>query len=82
MIIKIITTNDMNLETILILDQLMQLPKCCIYALVNDQDKRVQVYHTKSVLTHLMNIVDNIRNNTKGYELIEKDTKLLRICIL
>lgn len=77
--IFLITTCIMSLETIINFAGMVACPDECIYALVNDEDKRVQVYSTKSFLSHLIGIV---KETKYGFNLMGEDTKKIRIVIL
>lgn len=70
----------MSLETIINFAALVASPDECIYALVNDEDKRVQIYSTKSFLSHLLKIVKESKLGCNG--LMGEDTKKIRVVIL
>lgn len=72
----------MDLETNEIWHQLYECSNECIYALVNDTDKRAQVYHTKSFYKHLTRIIEETKLGSMEYKTIAEDTKKIRIVIL
>jgi hypothetical protein len=66
---------DMNLN------DLLALPECCVYALVNEVDRKCQVFSTSSLLKHLGGLIDDIRISGE-WQSIQGDIQKVQVRIL
>lgn len=72
---KIISIKDMSLET------LLNLPQCSVYALLNEVDKRIAVFTTRALFSHLTRLIENIKVSIE-YEQMRIDSKNIKLVIL
>jgi hypothetical protein len=63
-----------------LLRYLSQAPKECLYALINESDKRIQVYSTSNFIGHISRIAQEI--GTLENRILKHDLEKIKLCIL
>lgn len=55
-------------------------PRECLYALINEQDKRIQIYNTTNFISHISRIAQEL--NALNYQLLRSDISRVKVVFL